>query len=913
MARFRADFSDSSDEEPSPEPETRPQDEPPSEDESESESESSRSPSPEMQEDELLTSPVRRRKRPKENALVEDEDGEIRYAHEVDVVRETDVRVSPASSSASPPPPRIRGDPTIIPWAQHIGVDAQKMHVMQTSLFRMPEEAAALRALDQPARTNLRVPLQPLNRKHSRDSDGDGLRIDSRERASFAHDIEPPVYRPSRKYARVETSESAVKGNEGAVFDAGLAFGRSFRVGWGPGGTLVHLGTLCGPSSTPKTTANSSTVFKTTVPLFSNATQGSSLAAKLLQHHLSNSPIGPDDDGIPFAAPNPRALHFSSFVSLFPTADRSYEASLFRLGHALFDDIDLRLGESITIDIQNRIAAVRRKAGLSAWLEDAVTPAVEAELRSNTSADAPTVAFTLLTGNQIEKAVNVAMDGGYLNLATLISQSGGDWEYREDLKEQLRIWRDERIDAHIDDSVRRLYALLAGVVDTVVEGSRGGGLEKCADVDVLKGLDWKRVFGVHLWFSEPVDAPIAQVFQAYDQLARSAGQRQVARPLPWYMEKPATLPRSLWKLPSPSTFSTSDGLYSLIRLHAEPACSLSQVLTPLSFSASPVDYSLPWHLYIILSRCMRVRDFADRGEPVGHGRRMDDTFSVEDESDEDKPEGHSPSADLLASSYALQLESQGMIQEALFVLLHIEGPRGREKAVKDLLARSAPKLDEWMTRGIVGSLKIPMAWVEEAKAIYALDCGEIYEAYELFISAGLYNAAHDIAVLELAPDAVIRRDYGLLRSLFIRIDGRPGVEGWNVRGKIFMDYAHIMTRLPELADQQLKDAVPDASQNTEIDTLTRSVPRIIGILPDVLRDTSNPRHTAALAEMVSSMVAQVDKLRPLALSQVPPSLMEEATRLGHIQSMAYARTWTLEGCNCTISPISKAAPVDHLS
>lgn len=41
-----------------------------------------------------------------------------------------------------------------------------------------------------------------------------------------------------------------MNGMEGYVIDAGLALGRSFRVGWGPGGTLVHLGSLCGPSST---------------------------------------------------------------------------------------------------------------------------------------------------------------------------------------------------------------------------------------------------------------------------------------------------------------------------------------------------------------------------------------------------------------------------------------------------------------------------------------------------------------------------------------------------------------------------------------------------------------------------------------------------------------------------------------
>lgn len=41
----------------------------------------------------------------------------------------------------------------------------------------------------------------------------------------------------------------------------------------------------------------------------------------------------------------------------------------------------------------------------------------------------------------------------------------------------------------------------------------------------------------------------------------------------------------------------------------------------------------------------------------------------------------------------------------------------REKAVRDLLLRSAPKLDDWMTRGMAGSLKIPLSWINEAKVI----------------------------------------------------------------------------------------------------------------------------------------------------------------------------------------------------
>ena len=96
-------------------------------------------------------------------------------------------------------------------------------------------------------------------------------------------------------------------------------------------------------------------------------------------------------------------------------------------------------------------------------------------------------------------------------------------------------------------------------------------------------------------------------------------------------------------------------------------------------------------------------------------------------------------------------------------------------------------------------LKIPLSWVNEAKvrkmhicniqpplntmqAIYALDNGRLYDAYEFYLAAGLYDAAHDIAVLELAPDAVIRQDLMLIKDLFDVFDGRP-VANWNERGK----------------------------------------------------------------------------------------------------------------------------------
>jgi hypothetical protein len=49
--------------------------------------------------------------------------------------------------------------------------------------------------------------------------------------------------------------------------------------------------------------------------------------------------------------------------------------------------------------------------------------------------------------------------------------------------------------------------------------------------------------------------------------------------------------------------------------------------------------------------------------------------------------------------------------------------------------------------------------------------------------AQLYNPAHELAVLELAPDAVIRNDLDLLKNIFERFNPKK-VDNWNIRGKV---------------------------------------------------------------------------------------------------------------------------------
>lgn len=328
-----------------------------------------------------------------------------------------------------------------------------------------------------------------------------------------------------------------------------------------------------------------------------------------------------------------------------------------------------------------------------------------------TPADA---AFTQLTGHQVSQACTTTAEGGYPKLATLISQAGGDAVYKDDIRAQLEIWKSEKLapgsnpnsqNGLVGRGVWRIYSLLCGL-DT-------DSANRPED-DLFAGLDWKRVFGLCLWYGTTVDASVADAVAAYEHiiLKNSKGPSgEIARPIPKWAsasgKKGSQLPPvagpglGLYLGSSPRHAKDSlpdDPLYALVKLHADPALSLTSALNPRSFGPSGIDWGIGmcWHLYVILSRVMRVRDFADRGDPgvvrprkastprgrasLGNGRsRSGASADSRDDDDADSDiqvEGHSPTADLLASSYAFELESWGMVQEAAFVLLHLEGSVG---------------------------------------------------------------------------------------------------------------------------------------------------------------------------------------------------------------------------------------------
>jgi len=66
---------------------------------------------------------------------------------------------------------------------------------------------------------------------------------------------------------------------------------------------------------------------------------------------------------------------------------------------------------------------------------------------------------------------------------------------------------------------------------------------------------------------------------------------------------------------------------------------------------------------------------------------------------------------------------------------------------------------------------------------------------------------------------------------------------------------------------------------------------LIGVLPDVLRDRSDPRHKAALTGMVGTLVSLLGRVKVAGLSQAHIQLKvgDEATRLRHVHANAYEK------------------------
>lgn len=633
------------------------------------------------------------------------------------------------------------------------------------------------------------------------------------------------VQQPAKRLRKVDAAQSDAVAADCETLDAGLSLGRSFRVGWGPDGTLVHNGKIVGSHREAATSsaksevdvvgsATTSTLVIEKVKLFKDAEtskEEAERAEKLLSVQLEHTNVEMDEEGIP-AAYTDFSTRFRHFATSFEHKDRSFEASLWRLGVALFDEIELHVPEGASATSADRIRNMRRKAALSEWLRHTVAGTVESEARAHIAASRrAALLFSYLSGHQVERAVNAALDAGDLRLATLIAQAGSDEEVRADISEQLLTWRKEGVDAHITRDHRRIYELLSGNV-LVSQGTDSritkDPIDQVSDLAICEGLDWKRAFGLFLWYESPYEAPLEHSFERYEaQVAPNASTSAgIAPPLPWYRESSSLGATRLRQLLQKVGGYDRDALFELLKLYVDPTYGLEPALNACAFGPSNVDARLPWHLYNLLSRVLQRRDFGDRIELglASEDDDMQDEVDGEDAAAKPKVQGNSARADTLASSYATQLELLGLWKWSTFILLHLELSESRETAIKALLSRNVDKLDSERDF-LCDRLRIPESWLYETKSYEARARDDRYGEYQLLLKAKNWTAAHNVAALHLAPEAIIRGDHELVSVLFspfyLEVEGDPADEiaGWADGAALYVDYVAASREVPALA------------------------------------------------------------------------------------------------------------------
>lgn len=203
----------------------------------------------------------------------------------------------------------------------------------------------------------------------------------------------------------------------------------------------------------------------------------------------------------------------------------------------------------------------------------------------------------------------------------------------------------------------KFYVLISGNITLNTLNNEEQILNTCDN------LDWKRQFGLHLWYK---CLPINSIHDALNYFEKSLTDNICAKPLPPYLEDKVStdLSETVSFLPKSNQFQstniqqsglfkqfgqfkkqiqreTYDTCFHLIKLYCDDNYSIADTISPLSHNPNQLDFRLSWHLAMSL---------------VSLSYKYISKECLEN----------------LHDSYASQLQSVGLWHWSIFILMHIE-------------------------------------------------------------------------------------------------------------------------------------------------------------------------------------------------------------------------------------------------
>ena len=408
------------------------------------------------------------------------------------------------------------------------------------------------------------------------------------------------------------------------IVDAGLFMGKSFRVGWGPNGILVHSGAPVGSGRDHKIL---SSVVNLEKVAFDNMVRDenkkvseelidSALVYPLnfhkgINHVMEEVQIGPCKLTLQKLEANRTTLSeishgycdiierqltvpgLSSSTRLGLThqvmtwelirvlfSDREQKGQVESLGADNEEDMMQDMKEECQ-DVDQEALLLMRRAEFSYWLRESVSYHVQNQISSLNDSDYLQHIFVFLTGRQLDEAVQLAVPKGDVRLACLLSQAGGSTVNRSDIARQLDLWRNKGLDfSFIENDRLRLYELLAGNIHNALHGVK---------------LDWRRFLGLLMWYKLPPDTSLPIAFQTYKHFL---DEGRAPYPVPLFIDEGPSEEAITW-----NTDKHFDISFYLMLLHASEETEFSflkAMFSAFSSTPDPLDYHMIWHQRAVL-------------------------------------------------------------------------------------------------------------------------------------------------------------------------------------------------------------------------------------------------------------------------------------------------------------------------
>ncbi|KAI4325228.1 hypothetical protein MLD38_030645 [Melastoma candidum] len=592
--------------------------------------------------------------------------------------------------------------------------------------------------------------------------------------------------------------------NSHNVVDAGLFMGRSFRVGWGPNGVLVHAGA---PVSSKHPRKVLSSVINLERVAIDRAVrdEDDKVRKELVQLsfdvpltlHKEISVVDREIEVGPFKLPLRKAVTdrltlsgiCRSYVDIvereleiteLPSHGRlilTHQVMVWELIKVLFADRE-SIGQSEFVDVDNQEDMMEdladgspmvdpealpliRRAEFSHWLQEYVRPRVQAEVSSMSESNYLEHLFLLLTGRQLDEAVELAAFQGDVRLGCLVSQAGGSPVNRSDISRQLELWQRNGLDFNFIEKDRiRILELLAGNI--------GGALR---DIN----MDWKRFLGLLMWYQLPPDTSLSTIFQTYQHLL---SKRMAPNPVPIYIDEGL-----VDKTDNRNMEGQLDLSYYLMLLHSNQDGYFRYLKTMFSaFSSTndPLDHHMIWHQRALL-------------EAVG-------VFSSKD-------------LQVLDMGLVSQLLCLGQCHWAIYVVLHMayceDYPNLHATLIREILFQYCEKWSsEESQQQLIESLGVPTSWLHEALAVYHSYYGDVSKSLENYLKCSNWQKAHSIFVKSVAHKLFLSEKHSeIWRLATLMEEHKSEIENWDFGAGIFISFYSLKSSLKGEDDLNLMDSL----------------------------------------------------------------------------------------------------------